>query len=77
MAKKSFRNLSKVTKGAVFVVTNPKTERCAAWFGGTLISIYDYGGGLVDSVCAPLYCGADAVRAYARRLLGKGADDAR
>lgn len=75
MAKKSFKALAKVTKGAVFVVSNPDTERAAAWFGGTLISIYDYGGGLVDSVSAPLYCGADVVRKYARRLLGRGADN--
>lgn len=73
MSKRDDKALRRVTRGAMFVVNNPRTERVAAWWGGGTISFYDYAGGLIDSVSAPLWGGSAAVRAKAIELLGRGA----
>lgn len=75
MAKASFKELRRVTRGAVFVVCNPKTERAAAWYGGACISFYDLGGALIDTVSAPLWGGPCVIRRKALEILGKGAGD--
>lgn len=75
MGKRDSKALRRATKGARFVVSNPRTERVAAWFGGSLISFYDFAGGLVDNVSAPVFGGPAAVRSKALELLGKGVRD--
>lgn len=74
MSKRDDKALRRATKGARFVVCNPRTERVAAWFGGGLIAFYDYAGGLVDNVSAPMFGGPAAVRSKALELLGKGVE---
>lgn len=75
MSKRDDKALRRATRGAVFVVSNPRTERIAAWWGGGTISFYDYAGGLIDSVSAPYFGGAAAVRSKALEILGKGVLD--
>lgn len=73
MSKPDDKALRRAIKGASVVVHNPRTERVAAWWGGSCVSIYDYGGALVDTVGSPLGGTAKIVRKYCLRLLGKGA----
>lgn len=72
MSKHNYAALNEVTRGCVFRLVNPETERCAVYFGGGSIIIYDLAGGHVDTVSAPYFGGNVVVRRKALELLGKG-----